>query len=399
VGLLRYGLALTVVMFHCGGWSMLSGRSAVFFFYLLSGYLMALVLDRSYGRTAAGALRFWANRALRILPPYFFWVVVSAALLYARGRVGFDIDSPAEANQHFVIDPRILDLDWLADGARRLRAELMLALEILPERLMLTGGSAVLPQAWSLGVEAWFYLFAPFLSLLWARARWLFALFAAASIALNLHILRKHGLEGFDNEIYKNFLTSLFVFQAGMAIYGLRPPGARPWPRAAAIALVLFAAYVAIAGGGGPSLHYALAFYAVLPLGFAIVLVLARAVPFRGGLSWIDRTFGDLAYGVFLSHFAAAFLLLAAQERIFTETGMFNFFGRYNRPAFGAWTCVAATVLAAGSHLLVESPIERLRDRVRTRERPASRRRPEQPLFAPSGRTIEHRTRERSPSS
>jgi peptidoglycan/LPS O-acetylase OafA/YrhL len=370
VGLLRYALALTVVMFHCGGWSLLSGRSAVFFFYLLSGYLMALVLDRSYGRSPAGALRFWANRALRILPPFIFWTVVSAALLYARGRVGFDIDSPAEPNLHFVIDPRLLDLDWLADGARRLRAELVLAMEIRPERIMLTAGSSVLPQAWSLGIEAWFYLVAPLLSLLWVRARWLFTAIAAASIALNLYLLRKHGLEGFDNEIYKNFLTSLFVFQAGMAIHGLRPPGSMP--RAAATALVLFAAYLAIAGGRGPSLHYVLAFYAVLPLGFATVLVLSRAAPFTGRLLRIDRSLGDLAYGVFLCHFAAAFLLLVAQEWIFTATGVFNFFGRYNQSAFGASTCVAATVLATGSHLLVERPIERLRSRVRTRERSPS---------------------------
>ena len=77
-------------------------------------------------------------------------------------------------------------------------------------------------------------------------------------------------------------------------------------------------------------------------------------------------------------------MLLVGQERIFAETGVFNFFGRYNKGAFGAWTCVLATAFSAGTVLLVERPIERLRSRVRARPIAlASAPEPSQPAVRP----------------
>lgn len=48
MGLYRFWLAITVVMFHMGGISWVSGRVAVFSFYCVSGYLIFRVLDTVY---------------------------------------------------------------------------------------------------------------------------------------------------------------------------------------------------------------------------------------------------------------------------------------------------------------------------------------------------------------
>ena len=54
-GAFRYLLALLVVLIHVWpGFMLWTGVYAVFAFFALSGYLMALVLDRSYDATRAG---------------------------------------------------------------------------------------------------------------------------------------------------------------------------------------------------------------------------------------------------------------------------------------------------------------------------------------------------------
>src|SRR5262245_24764193 len=77
-GTYRFGLALMVATWHLwpksGYWL---GPYSVFCFYLLSGYLMTLVLAHTYGFSPRGVGRFLGNRVLRIYPPYW------AALLFA----------------------------------------------------------------------------------------------------------------------------------------------------------------------------------------------------------------------------------------------------------------------------------------------------------------------------
>jgi peptidoglycan/LPS O-acetylase OafA/YrhL len=56
----------------------ISGSYAVFIFFALSGYLMAKILDRSYGPGHIG--EFYRNRAARILPLYYVAVAASLVL-------------------------------------------------------------------------------------------------------------------------------------------------------------------------------------------------------------------------------------------------------------------------------------------------------------------------------
>ena len=60
-GIFRTLLALAVVVDHLGGVHGM-GTYAVFGFYVLSGYLMTMVLHRTYGYSISGFSRYALNR-------------------------------------------------------------------------------------------------------------------------------------------------------------------------------------------------------------------------------------------------------------------------------------------------------------------------------------------------
>lgn len=81
LGLLRTTLALIVVTAHLFIGPPSAGNYAVFGFYLISGYLMTLIMHESYGYTALGRYKFASNRALRLYPQYWAAAVFSLILI------------------------------------------------------------------------------------------------------------------------------------------------------------------------------------------------------------------------------------------------------------------------------------------------------------------------------
>ena len=70
-GIWRTLLAIEVVAYHILPLPLI-GRYAVFSFFVLSGFLMTEIMQRAYGYTPGGSVRYLANRALRLLPSYWF---------------------------------------------------------------------------------------------------------------------------------------------------------------------------------------------------------------------------------------------------------------------------------------------------------------------------------------
>ena len=75
MGTFRFLLALSVALSHFGtvwGYHIMNGRMAVQCFYMISGFLISLVLSHKYDpSTADGRRLFYSNRALRIFVPYW----------------------------------------------------------------------------------------------------------------------------------------------------------------------------------------------------------------------------------------------------------------------------------------------------------------------------------------
>ncbi|MEO1469163.1 MAG: hypothetical protein AAFV86_08905, partial [Pseudomonadota bacterium] len=83
MGIFRLVLALFVVMTHVAELRLIGG-SAVFAFFVLSGYLMTHVTCEVYGHSPGGFVAFWTNRALRLLPGYYLVLALTvvAASVY-----------------------------------------------------------------------------------------------------------------------------------------------------------------------------------------------------------------------------------------------------------------------------------------------------------------------------
>ena len=81
MGIIRLLLALSVVGGHLiipHFWSGTGGKIAVEAFFMISGFYMCLVLDKTYRH---GVRHFYFNRALRLFPIY--WVVAGASLCFS----------------------------------------------------------------------------------------------------------------------------------------------------------------------------------------------------------------------------------------------------------------------------------------------------------------------------
>jgi peptidoglycan/LPS O-acetylase OafA/YrhL len=347
MGTYRLSLSLIVVLFHFGGYPPLAGRVAVFAFFVLSGYLMALVIERAYGYSPAGAARFLLNRALRLVPLFLACVALTIVILEARDGRSFFVDP---------LEPLFLNVqkggDLLATG--------FVTREQWSPLPILTGTNSLLPQSWSLVIEGFFYLTAPLLAFLHSRVRPLFFALFAGSLGLNVYILA--GGYEFDSWIYQNFYAALWVFLLGMLLYYERGRIAR-LPGKKIISVVLFVAFVDLVVRQ-PDMDVETGFYAGIVLAAGLTVVLAQ-VTWPGWFRRIDKVAGDIAYGVFLNHFVAGLIVLTANEYILRERGTFNFFGRLNQIQFGFWTAIVSLVIAAAMFVIFERPLHVYRDRVR----------------------------------
>lgn len=84
-GLLRTTLALMVMVYHLFVGVLPLGTYAVFGFYIISGYLMTLIMHESYGYTLIGRYSFATNRFLRLYPQYWIAALLSISLIIIWG--------------------------------------------------------------------------------------------------------------------------------------------------------------------------------------------------------------------------------------------------------------------------------------------------------------------------
>lgn len=206
MGTLRFFLALSVAYGHLGaflGFSLIRSDIAVECFFVISGFYMSLVLNGKYADA-----RYWtfiSNRLLRLYPVYF--IVLIATLFFTKqhwppidlaGSIYFAVSQLTLFGQDgylfFAIDKG--SLVTTADFAK-------------------ASGPlwkfAPIPQAWSLGIELWFYLLAPFLL---RRSKSILITAFLISIALRLFLQYALGL-GHDPWSYRFFPSELALFLLG----------------------------------------------------------------------------------------------------------------------------------------------------------------------------------------
>ena len=332
-GIYRYALAHMVVVGHLyptlSAWS---GRYAVFAFYLLSGYLMALVLNGAY-RGYRATPRFLANRALRVHPPYWVVLIMTVPLLVWIPEI------PLGLNRAF--------------GAPESAEGWLRALVIFGVN---RENFRAVPPAWSLHVELCWYLL---MALGLARNRWIVVAWFAASVVYTGLLVAWGAPMPYR---YLPIEAASLPFSFGALIYYFRGRHVGAGAGSVAITAGVFALTAALPAWTGSA--YGGIFYLSLLAAAALTWSLARVDPLGVSprLRRVDRILGDLAYPVFLVHWWSAAVIAWL---------VFDGATQKSASLFAA-SVVVANVAAVGIHWTTERPIARLRTALRGRPAPVA---------------------------
>jgi len=138
-GIFRTALAIFVVLGHLGTAPYL-GTYAVFGFYTLSGYLMTRIMQKTYGYTPKGLLKYFTNRFLRIYPIYWVSILLSFFLIYLTSE-----ELTKSINTYLYLPASIND--FLTN----------IFITFTPE-----SEPRLTPPAWALTIELFFYILIAF---------------------------------------------------------------------------------------------------------------------------------------------------------------------------------------------------------------------------------------------
>ncbi|MBV1691721.1 acyltransferase [Novosphingobium sp. G106] len=316
--MLRVLLAMAVLLGHTGGFGgymLTGGPVAVQAFYIISGFYMGLVLNERYDRPALNCT-FYLNRAIRIYAIYLFFLALYLAVMAAvQIQTGSSPLAPYLTDTVSLPEKLFMGLLNLTVAGQDLTLHLGVQgghLAWTSHPFKLDGNDVfhfmLIPMAWSLALEIYFYALAPFIARRPARQ---IALLMSASIVARI-VAALMGYSG-DPYSYRFFPFELAFFLAGVLAY--KAWAARPelWQRPAARLLalavpVVLAAYPWLRGDWPDAAFFS-------PARIGTLLLVAVALPAIHGWSRhsrLDRTVGELSYPVYLSHFLVTAIIPAA---------------------------------------------------------------------------------------
>jgi peptidoglycan/LPS O-acetylase OafA/YrhL len=342
-GIFRLFLAFSVFSTHVylqpipPDWG--SGLGGVTLFFIVSGFIIADVLDTVYrGRPGA----FLLNRATRLYPPLWATLLFATAILFITQK---------DVLNHMSIR------DWTLWDA-------ISTMLIVPAYPLDRWGP--LPNGWTLTIEAQFYVVAAATVFLLPRRRDALRIAGWVALAIYSIVMMSFRFLPFNPIFFIPF------FVLGAAIYrGRSDVGDTQDHCQAIVAFVLTICSIETFGyhfAQTPTLPRNLldvvrdgtlaetlrrtgpwiAFYLTL---FVTFLLLMR-VPFKGWLRKLDIAAGDLTYPFYLIHIPVVSWMLYPSPI-------------WSRPQFTFFVYVMCGVAAYGLHRAVERPMAALRRRIR----------------------------------
>jgi peptidoglycan/LPS O-acetylase OafA/YrhL len=337
---LRAIAVISVVLYHAGSW-INGGFAGVDVFFVISGFLIIGQIVEAQRHGTFSFQSFWARRALRILPPYFLVIAVSACIAY------------------FVL----IGNDEIEEFSRQVKYSGLMAANhlFLRQGGYFDGAAELKPllHLWSLAVEEQFYLAAPVLiaalAALYRRNVPVLALAAALFIASLTACILLTGSADEKNPAFYLMPLRAWEFMAGGAIGAMTPYLMRLAPQTidriglAALIGLLLSLTLLTSSTPFPS------FYALFPVLSTVALIATSECRPKSMAARVLSlppvvAIGLVSYSWYLWHWP-----LLAFTRIHN-------FGELPQ----SWAIAAALVsliLAALTYLLIERPIKSLRRR------------------------------------
>ncbi|MAJ59628.1 MAG: hypothetical protein CBC48_06380 [bacterium TMED88] len=331
LGTLRFTLAWIVAAGHLE-WTIWIGTYAVFSFYIISGYLMCLIMNERYGFTSSGIKFYALNRALRIYPPY--WLACAAGAL-ALGFV-------APETLHW------LDSGWRWPNSAWDWFSNFSLIGLIPYEV-----DRLVPPSWTLRVELFYYIA---IAIFLGRGRKIALAWVGFSVTYHLYVgwVNENPLIAWTERYFTIGAASL-PFSLGAVIYHFRASIAarvcRPRSALVAASLVWAANYLCAAatdtGFESPG------FYINCGVSSILLAVLITLPKFSTSWHQLDGWLGDLSYPVYLMHMQVGALTAALCSLMDWSPSLF---------------LATAPLLMLVSWLMarfVDQPIERLRNHVK----------------------------------
>jgi peptidoglycan/LPS O-acetylase OafA/YrhL len=298
MGSLRLFLALSVAFGHFGmplGFP--TSDIAVQSFFVISGFYMALVLNEKYG--PGSYWLFISNRLLRLWPTYLVVMVLSFAIA-GNWRPIASLDLPSllyfAASQIFIVGQETYFFLFVSHGA--------FGFTLHPSGMPgLLYTFAPVPQAWTLGLEFYFYLLAPFVV---RKGPAIIAAIIAASLIFRIALLWAFGFGG-EPWTYRFFPSEIALFMTGSLAYYAYAASGDEQRRRVNLMLIVVAAVLCTClafskWDGIPRL-------ASLSLLAAVIIGVPRLFERTGKIAW-DRYLGELSYPLYICHFLFGWILL-----------------------------------------------------------------------------------------
>ena len=332
----RLFLSLVVVRNHMASFSLMDGMMnsimSVQSFFIVSGFYTSMILKTKYSSMRS----FWINRILRLYPIYL--LIICLILLIDPNNFGkIFLDSSYSVLTRlyvFIYNIFMIGSDW------------SLWLEITPEKTLdfvmnfrdsfhsIHLKHSLLSVAWTISLEIYFYIIAPFLI---KYPKKILVLLMILSLSLRFLFLYPLGFS-YDPYTYRFFPTELVFFILGIFSYYY----AKQFLKFGWIALtnVIILAF----------------FIEKIPIDFRILkliyfISLTIAIPFLFKLfknNVIDRKIGDLSYGIYLIH------PLVIWKLSFLNLSSGSYFG----------VVVVVSMIAASVLNIITSPIEIIRQKL-----------------------------------
>ena len=344
MGYIRLLLAISVFQGHA--WAVFppkvyefsGGVVSVRLFYIISGFLITFVLTQKYSSVKS----FYKSRALRLLPTYYFILFLSIAtsiIIYFFTSDSFLLGYfEGYKNSLNIYECILLFIPQLTT----LFLDLYGFIGIDEKGLFLAKQTwtnvngyqfLIIPQAWTLGIECWFYIIAPFI----VKNRCLSVLFLGVSITIELLVENIIPFANDDPWARRFFLSEMQYFIIGVISCQnkkLLTINNKSLKAIIYISIFLYLVFMEM-------LNFEIYFlsYVLFAISIPVILDISHKLPF-------DRITGDLSYPFYLCHWFCIHLLSNLELNLtFPKTCAF----------------VLSIVISLIIILIIEKPFNRIR--------------------------------------
>jgi peptidoglycan/LPS O-acetylase OafA/YrhL len=347
---LRGYAILGVIFYHCAyfsGWNRFgvafteAGAFGVQLFFMVSAFTIFMTLERSVSRETAPVRSFFIRRLFRIVPMFWLGIILYS---FIPGREHYYSDWKIGASYYFLT--AALQHGWHPNYI-----------------------NTVVPGGWSIGIEATFYIIAPWL-FFWIKNWWTALGFFLATLVLYLsantcvHLLQAHQLifKGMLPDLSRRFMHQWFpsqlpVFACGIFAYRTLKAMPETMRSKRNGLLVLAAAVMFLFSVVGISDHRLIPTQVFFALGFLLLVVALAIYPLRLLVNPAICGLGRISYSCYLMHFGIM-LALMPQFSFFSRLFFSHSLKAYV-VLFGA-TVVLTVLVSLITYNVIEQPFIRL---------------------------------------